>query len=214
MTKKILLIGSGGHCKSVLDALITTKEYSEIALIDKKENIGKKVLSVPIVGTDEELPKFYQSGFHYAFITIGGMGYQKLRVKLFHALIDIGFEVPNIFDKTAIISNQAKLERGVFVGKNAVVNAGSVINKGAIINTSSIIEHDCIIGDFSHIAPGSILCGEVQVGNNTHIGAGSAIKQQTKIGSNTIIGMGSTVLTDISDNIIAFGTPCKEVNSR
>lgn len=214
MTKKILLIGSGGHCKSVLDALLTTKEYSDIALIDKKENIGKDILSVPIIGSDEDLPKLFQSGFHYGFITIGGLGSQRLRNKLFKELLTIGFEIPNIFDETAIISNHTTFEQGIFVGKKAVINAGATIKKGAIINTSSLIEHDCVIGEFSHIAPGSILCGDVQVGKYTHIGAGSAIKQQIKIGSNTVIGMGSTVISDIQANSIAFGTPCKEVNSR
>jgi acetyltransferase-like isoleucine patch superfamily enzyme len=49
------------------------------------------------------------------------------------------------------------------------------------------------------------------VGDYTHIGAGSVVKQQTAIGANTLIGMGSVVLKNISDNVTAYGNPCREV---
>jgi len=209
MDKKILLIGGGGHCKSVLDSLFKTNQYSEISIIDRKENIGGEVLGIPIIGCDNDLLHFYKEGYHYAFVTVGSIGDSKLRIKLYKEIQEIGFEIPKIIDLTATVSNHAKVDNGVFVGKKAVINAGSFIRRGNIINTACIIEHDCIIGEFSHIGPGAVLCGEVQVGANTHIGARSVIKQQIKIGSNTIIGMGSVVLKDIEDNILAFGSPCK-----
>lgn len=214
MSKKLLLIGGGGHCKSVLDSIPQANDYSEIGIIDKKENIGKLLLGVPIIGCDDDLLKLYQAGYDYAFVTVGSIGDPKLRIKLFEILEKIGFQIPNIIDATATVSDHANLEEGIFVGKHAVINAGAAIKKGAIINTAAIIEHDCLIEENSHIAPGAVLCGEVQVGVNTHIGARSVIKQQVKIGSNTIIGMGSVVLKDIEDYILAYGNPCKGVQLR
>jgi sugar O-acyltransferase (sialic acid O-acetyltransferase NeuD family) len=211
MNKKLLLIGGGGHCKSVLDSLLPINQYSEIGIIDKKENIAKTILGIPIIGSDDDLLELYKEGYHYAFVTVGSVNVPKLRVKLFKMIEEIGYEISNIVDLSANISNSIKIEKGVFVGKNVVINVGSSIGKGTIINTASIIEHDCVIGQFSHIAPGAVLCGEVQVGSNTHIGAKSVIKQQVKIGSNTIIGMGSVVLHDVADHLLAYGNPCKVV---
>jgi sugar O-acyltransferase (sialic acid O-acetyltransferase NeuD family) len=214
MYKKILLIGGGGHCKSVIDTVIKTKVYSVIGVIDKEENIGQSILGVPITGCEDDLQRLYREGFNEAFVTVGSVGNPKIRIKLFNILEKIGFEIPNIVDNTALISNHAKLGKGIFVGKNSVINAGSLIHNGAIINTSAVIEHDCIIEAFSHIAPGALICGEVHVGENTHIGARSVIKQQIRIGSNSIIGMGSVVLSDIGNEIIAYGNPCKEVKPK
>ncbi|WMJ78644.1 MULTISPECIES: acetyltransferase [unclassified Sedimentibacter] len=214
MNKKILLIGGGGHCKSVLDSLIQAEQYSEIGIIDKNENIGKHVLGISIVGCDDDLIKLYRSGYNNAFVTLGSIGDAKHRIKLFSMLEEIGFEIPNIVDSTSIISKDVNMSGGIYVGKNAVVNAGVSIGKGVIINTSSIIEHDCKVESFSHIATGSVLCGEVHVEENVHIGANSVVKQQVKIGANTIIGMGSVVLHDIACSMIAYGNPCKEVKSR
>lgn len=214
MSKKILLIGGGGHCKSVLDSLLGTKDYSDIGIIEKEESLGDQILGVPIIGCDDDLPRLYQAGFTHAFVTVGSIGNPKLRIKLFSTLEKIGFELPNIIDETAVVSHHVQLEKGIFVGKNAVINAGSIISKGAIINTSTLIEHDCVIEEFVHIAPGTVLCGEVHIGTETHIGANSVIKQQIRIGPKTVIGMGSVVVHDIGSNIIAFGHPCKEVQPK
>ena len=211
MNKKLLLLGGGGHCKSVIDSLAKTECYTEIGIIDKKQNIGKNILGFPIIGCDDDLLNLYQNGYYSAFITVGSVGNPVIRVKLFKMLKNIGFEIPNIIDPNAIVSEHVTLEEGIYVGKNAVINAGNFIEKCAIINTGSIVEHDCFIGQFSHISPGSVLCGEVQIGEYTHVGARSVVKQQVKIGANTLIGMGSVVLKNIPENVMAYGNPCKEV---
>lgn len=214
MSKRILLVGGGGHCKSVLDSLLETRKYTEIGIIDKEEHFDNKILGINIIGCDDDLPRFYREGFSQAFVTVGSIGDPKLRIKLFNVLETIGFDIPNIIDKTAIVSANSRLEKGIYIGKNAVINAGTVIQRGAIINTSVVIEHDCAVGEFSHVAPGSVLCGQVRIGAETHIGATSVIKQQVHIGSKTIIGMGSVVLRDIGHNVMAYGNPCKEAQSK
>jgi sugar O-acyltransferase (sialic acid O-acetyltransferase NeuD family) len=213
MNKKILLVGGGGHCKSVLDSLLVLDQFSEIGIIDKK-NIGKDLLGIPVIGGDDDLAQLYYDGYKYAFVTVGSIGNPEIRRRLFNKLNEIGFTVPNIIDPSAVVSHHLNMETGIFVGKNAVINAGSTIHKGVIINTGATIEHDCCVGEFVHIAPGSVLSGGVQIGKNTHIGANCVIKQQIKIGSDSIVGMGSVVLKDIEDNIIAYGNPCRGVRTR
>lgn len=212
MNKKILLVGGGGHCKSVLDSLLGLDEYAEIGIIDKKGNIGDMIMGIPIIGCDNDLPRLYNEGYNYAFVTIGSIGNPSLRIKLFNYLCEIGFVIPNIIDSSSKVSNYVHIEKGVFIGKKAIVNADVVINKGSIVNSGSIVEHDCQIGEFVHIAPGVVLGGEVTIGNNSHIGLNVTVKQQVHIGFNTIIGMGSVVTKNINDNIMAYGCPCREVN--
>lgn len=211
MNKRILLIGGGGHCKSVLDSLLELNEYAEIGIIDKRENLGKLVMGVPVVGFDDDLPTLFREGYGYAFVTIGSIGNPTLRIKLFNIISEIGYKIPVIIDDSAKVSKHARIEQGVFLGKQTVINAGALIQKGSIINSGSIVEHDCKIGAFAHIAPGAVLGGEVVVGENSHIGSNVTVKQQIHIGSNSIIGMGSVVLQNIDSHTIAYGNPCKEV---
>lgn len=211
MNKKILLIGGGGHFKSVLDSILELNEYTEIGIVDKKENIGKSIMEVPVVGCDDDLRFLIGDGYKYAFVTVGSIGNPSLRIKLFNLLSEIGYKIPVIIDNSAKVSKHAKVEQGVFIGKQCIVNADALIQKGSIINSGSIVEHDCQIGAFAHVAPGVVLGGEVVIGENCHIGSNATVKQQVHIGANSIIGMGSVVLQNIDSSRVAYGNPCREV---
>lgn len=208
MSNKILLVGAGGHCKSVLDSLLNLNEYEEVAIIDR-DCVCKTIMGVKVIGCDDDLEKLYNIGFENAFVTIGDI---QLRIKLYNKLIDIGFNIPNIIDKTAIISKFSKMENGIFIGKGSIINANSQIGKCTIINTGAIIEHDCIVGNFVNIAPAVVVAGAVEIGNNSNIGLNTSIREGISIGENAVVGMGSVVTKDISKNILAYGNPCREVD--
>lgn len=213
MESKLILIGDGGHCKSIADSLSITNEYKEIAFVSK-ERTDNSVLDLKCLGTDDDLKRLFDEGWNYAFIAVGSVGDTSTRRKLYKEIKEIGFKVPNIIDRSSIISENVKLGEGIFVGKGAIINTNSIIGNNAIINTGSIIEHDCKIGNFVHVSPNSTVCGETVIKDDAHIGAGSSIKQCTTIGSNTLIGLGSVVVNDIEDNCVAYGNPCKVVKKK
>lgn len=209
--KRILLVGGGGHCRSVLDSLLRLGEYDEIGIIDREPK--SQIFGVPVVGMDNDLPNLFAQGWHDAAITLGSIGVPKRRLTLYRVLKKIGFHLPAVVDPSALIGTASELGEGVFIGKRAVVNSGTQVGRCAIINTGAILEHDCSIGGFAHIAPGCTLCGETVVGENTHIGAGSVVRQQVCIGSNSLIGIGSVVAAPIGDHVKAFGNPCRVVET-
>ena len=206
---RILLLGGGGHFRSVLDSLMSLESYDEIGIIDRDGTAS--ALGVHVVGTDEDLPRLREAGWQSAFVTVGSVGSTGLRRKLFSLAREAGFLMPSIIDRTAIIARGTVIGEGVFVGKRAVVNFGSVIGDGAIINTGAIAEHDCAVGAFAHVSPGAILCGQVEIGPDTHVGAGSVVRQGIRIGGGSLIGAGSVVVKDIPDHVTAYGDPCRVV---
>jgi len=211
--KKILLIGGGGHCRSVLDCLLEQNRYGEIGIIEKNTASGLTVLGIPVVGTDEDLEKLFQAGWTNAFITIGSIGNANRRRGLLDTLRKIGFSIPPIVDGSAIIGREVSIAAGTFVGKGAVVNVGAQIETAAIINTGAVVEHDCYVGDFAHISSGAVLCGEAYVGQGSHIGAGSVVRQQIRVGSGALVGAGSVVVNELPDCCVAYGNPCKVVKT-
>lgn len=209
-SRKILLLGAGGHCMSVLDSLMALDQYTDIAIIDKSNNTSN-ILGVPVIGVDDDLERLYEEGYTDAFITVGSLGDTSIRRKLYNKIKDIGFNIPNIIDNSSIVSKFVSIGEGNYIGKNAVINVGASIGNCTLINTSSTIEHECTINDFVHISPGSVLCGNVIIEADTHIGAACVIRQGLSIGYNTIIGLGSVVVSNINSNTMAYGNPCKEV---
>lgn len=206
--KKLLLIGGGGHCHSVIDSILMLNSYEKIGIIDDKDC---SFLGISTIGTDYDVSRLFQEGWTDAFITVGSIGNTDLRHRLYHMIVDLGLAIPNIVDPTATIAKDVKIQQGTYVGKKAVINAGSKIGECAVINTGAIIEHDCMVGPFAHISPGATLCGQVHVGENAHVGAGAVVKQLVKIGDHSLIGAGSVVVKDIPKNIVVYGNPCRLV---
>jgi sugar O-acyltransferase (sialic acid O-acetyltransferase NeuD family) len=207
--KKLLLVGAGGHCRSVIDSIDKTL-YSDIVIIDKPEMTGKNILSLPVVGTDDDMAYLFRTGYKQAFITIGSIGNPVKRIRLSEHLKNIGFTFPSIIDSTAIVSStETEIAEGVFVGKGVIINSGVKIGAFSIINTGTIIDHDCSVGKFVHIGPGVRMSGEICIYDNVHIGIGSSLIQSISVGKNSIIGAGSVVVSDIGENVTAFGVPCK-----
>ena len=208
--RKILLLGGGGHCRSVLDSLLASDLYDEIGIIDYDKSAS--ALGVHVIGTDDDLPRLKSEGWKEAFITVGSVGSTRVRRKLYSVVKELGFILPSIIDPTAIIARGTVIKEGTFLGKGSVINTGAAIGTCAIINTGAIIEHDCTIEDFAHVSTGAALCGQVSVGTDSHIGAGSVIRQGIKIGNNSLIGAGSVVVKNVPDGVKAFGNPCKVVD--
>lgn len=195
--KRLVLIGGGGHCMSVLDSARRMGIFQEIVITDNGKPIGSDIMGCKVAGDDGMLEKLYQSGFRYAFLTIGSIGGSHARQAAYGAAAKVGFCFPNIIDPSAAVSSHAKLGSGIFIGKNAAVNAGACIGDMVIINSGAVVEHGCQIGEFSHISVGAAICGDVVIGKSVFAGANAAVIQGVEIGSGSVIGAGSVVLSNV-----------------
>lgn len=211
MREQIILVGGGGHAKSVIDAIKGQNQYDIVGILDVSDKLGEELEGIKVIGVDEDLHHYYQRGVKNAFITLGSVGNPTLRIKLYNRVKSVGYRLPNIIDKSAIIAQSVQLGEGCFIGKAAIINSGSIIGNNTIINTGSLVEHDCAIGSFVHLAPRSTICGSVKIADNTHVGVNTTVIQGITIGKGSLIGAGSIVLKDIGDAIKAYGCPCKEV---
>lgn len=207
---KLILIGAGGHCTSVIDSI--SNKFKVVGILDNKRN-KEQVLGVNIIGTDDDLKLVYDSGVTQAFICFVGIMKGKERRKIYNNLKDIGFSFPNIIDSTAIVSKNATLDEGIFIGKGAIINAGAHIGSFSVVNTGAIVEHDCDLGEFVHLAPGAVICGGTKVLENSHIGINATVLQGLNIGKNVLVAAGSVIIGDLQDNIMVCGNPGRKMKN-
>ena len=204
--EKIIVMGYGGHGKSVVDSIILSGMYEIVGYTDVEDRHAE---SIAYLGTDDNLMTLFQNGVENIAFGIGYMGKSKVREKLYETVKKIGFQLPPIIDPTATIAADAVIQEGCFIGKRVVVNAGTLISRMCIINTGAIVEHENSIDEYTHIAVGAVLCGNVTVGKHCLVGANSTVIQGTRIGDDVIVGAGSVVLKDIADRQIAAGVPAR-----
>jgi sugar O-acyltransferase (sialic acid O-acetyltransferase NeuD family) len=188
--KKILLIGGGGHCKSVIDVIEQGDEFQIIGIVDKPELLGTKVLSYPIIGNDSDLANLAKK-YHYALVTVGRIKSPALRIKLFDLAIKSGFVIPFVISPRAYVSKHAVVSKGTVVMHDALINAHAKIGQNCIINSKALIEHDAIIEDHCHISTASVINGGTTVKANTFYGSNATSREYVKIGG--FIKAGSVV---------------------
>jgi sugar O-acyltransferase (sialic acid O-acetyltransferase NeuD family) len=180
MKEKIVLVGGGGHCHSVIDVIEQENRYEIIGIIDTKENIGKNVLNYKVIGCDDKLETIFETCKN-AVITVGQLQSNKIRVKIYNKLKQIGFNLPIIISPFAYVSKYASLEEGTVIMHHALINANVKIGKNCIINTKALIEHDSSIEDNCHISTASVINGGVKVKANTFFGSNTTSKECTEI---------------------------------
>lgn len=212
--ESILVFGAGGHGHSVVDTLRVEGKYEILGLVDSQSAPGKEVYGLTVLGTEADLPELLaRHNCHSLCIAIGD-NYQRASVhqRLEETLPGIRFITT--IHPSAIVSPGALLGDGVVVMAGAVINAGVQIGEGCLVNTRSSVDHDCILGVFSSVAPGATLGGAVQIGSRASIGLGASVSHGVCIGADSVIGVGACVVTEMPNEVVAYGCPCVVVRSR
>jgi len=209
--KKIAIVGASGHGRVVAD-LAEMCGYQVFFFDDSFPNL-KQIAHWSVIGSFSDLLNQNQNqnqgqnqklAFDYAIVAIGD---NETRSKLSVQLRALDFILPALIHPSAVVSQYAVVESGSVIFANAIINAFAKIGSDCIINTGTIVEHDCIIDNAVHLSPNVALAGATKVGTATWLGIGSVTKQGVEIGSHSIIGANSTVLTNISANVTAVGSP-------
>lgn len=202
----IVIFGYSGHSYVVIDALLLNKKTISGYFEKNEQTHNPYKLHYYGPETIRNLKKI--SSNYSVFPCVGSNSIREKMVKIFES---------NKLNEIIVIHPKSYVSETVEIDKSSYVGAGTIINpyvkigKGCIINTASILEHDCLIGDYTHIAPGAVLAGNVTVGKSCFIGANAVIKNGVTIGDNAIIGAGSVVIKNVPKNEIWVGNPSKKM---
>lgn len=204
MTKNLILLGGGGHCKSVIEVAESTG-YSILGVLDRSEELGKDVLAYKVIGVDNDIPQYVDKAEF--MITVGFIKNPAVRIKLYNKVKEAGGKLATIVASTAHVSKYATLGEGTVVMHQAFVNAGAQIGNNVILNTFTNIEHDAVVGNQCHISTGTMVNGDCKVGQNVFIGSQSVLANGIEVGDDIIVGAGSVIRKSISQKGMYAGNP-------
>ena len=189
----MFLCGAGGHAKVVIEILEANHVCIE-GIFETDETIT----------TVFDYPVFHTSELKGPLIICIGNNQKR---KIISSSVNIEFG--QAIHPSATVSKRANIGVGTVIMQGAIIQAYAEIGKHCIINTGSSLDHECVVNDFVHISPHATLCGNVKVGEGSWIGAGATILPGVRIGQWSIVGAGSVVTSNIPDNVVAYGSPCK-----
>jgi len=212
--EKILVVGSSGHARVVIDIVQQEGRYEIVGLVDRYRCVDETVLGYPIVGGEEDLPDLMLSKSVTGIVVAIGDNFVRSQMADF-----IERHCPELCFISAIhprasIAPSVSVGEGTVAMAGAVVNANSSIGRFCILNTNSSLDHDSVMEDFSSLAPGVTTGGNCKIGHTSAIGIGATLCHQVAVGQHTIVGAGSLLLKSVGSYVVTQGVPAKVVRQR
>lgn len=201
--KKQLIIGAGGHARSVIENCTGDTFLGYVA-----PEPASVPLTLPYEGPDEYVIENFKPSDFSIHIGVGINNGCSLSLR--RSIINRygAFDAVTVIAPSAIVTDNSKIDAGCAIMARAVINR-SEIGKHCVVNTGAIVEHDCVIGQNVFIGPGAIICGEVKIADDTLIGAGATVRNGISICAGTAIGIGAVVTKSITEPGTYVGNPAK-----
>ncbi|HMO19495.1 MAG TPA: acetyltransferase, partial [Candidatus Melainabacteria bacterium] len=191
-------VGAGGHSTVVADAISQDNMLEILCFIDPNRS-GQREKTITLKDAERLEPGLF----------IVAIGSNKIREQRYNQMTTAGWTAHRVIHPSAIVSEEAQIGAGTFVGAGAIINSHAIIGENCIINTGAIIEHHCVVLDHSHISPGAVLGGAVKIGRFVQVSLGAVVLPERTIGDSSILGAGSVLTRNLDSNKVSYGSPAK-----
>jgi len=210
--KKVVILGAGGHGRSVLNAFRDTnksrKKKHILGFVDDNKKLhGKIICEVPVLGGFEWFDINKQSDIYL----INAVASPKIKKEVIEKADKRNLNFCSLIHPSVWKSDYVEIGEGTFIAAGNILTTYIKIGKHVIINLSCTIGHDSIIEDFCTIAPGVHISGNVHIKEGSDIGAGSVILQGRSIGPWSVVGAGSVINKDVPPSSTVVGVPAKVI---
>ncbi|MEE7597043.1 acetyltransferase [Acinetobacter baumannii] len=167
----LLILGAGGHGKSVAEAASLSSKWESIVFADDAWPEKTEFYGYPVLSSVKRLVKASLD----VSAAIPAVGNNLVRQQWHKLIQDIGLPVANVIHPSAIISPSVEIGRGVTIMAGCIIGVETYIDDGVIINMGTAIDHDVKIGQFAHLSVGVRVGGEKKIDSFSFVPAGSII---------------------------------------
>ncbi|AOR67904.1 transferase [Burkholderia stabilis] len=212
--ENIVIVGSSGHAKVVIDIVEQAGRYRIAGLIDAFRPRGEETLGYAVLGTERDLPQLIDThGLAGVLVAIGD-NHARETVTATLAALAPGLPCVSAVHPSACIGKASTIGAGTVVMAGAVINPCCTIGEGCIVNTNASLDHDGVMEDFSSLAPGVVTGGNCRIGQGAAVGLGAMLRHRIAVGEHSVVGAGAVVLRDVAPYTVAYGNPARRVRDR
>lgn len=112
---------------------------------------------------------------------------------------------------SAVVTAAAQNFEGAILCPHVVIGHGATFGRQVLVNANSYVGHDSFVDDFVTVSPGCSLGGKVTVRSHAFLGIGATVLPSVTVGARSLIGAGATVVDDIEPDVVAIGTPARQL---
>jgi len=187
--KKLLIVGAGGHGRSVAEAALAAGEYRLVGFVDDAASSLRHVWEWPVFGSTADLASCRQ----HADAAIVAIGNNRLREELHDRLSAAGFELVTVIHPKAMVSPRAVIGAGSAIMAGAIVGTEAELGAGVIVNAAAVVDHHCRVEDFGHLGVKAGMAGGSVLGRGAWMQAGSVLGYGVKVEAGGILEPGKAL---------------------
>ena len=186
MSKRVIVIGAGGHGRSVAEAILLLGKDKLVGFFDDGSAANARVWTYPILGRTDSLHALRS----LADAVVVAIGNNAVREKLHSQVRNAGFELLSVIHPTAFVSPTATLGTGCAVMAGAVVGTEALLGEGVIVNCGATVDHHCRVDAFGHLGVNACMAGGSMLGNGAWMQAGSALGHGVQVEDGAVLAPG------------------------
>ena len=164
IVKEIVLVGFGGHAKSVIDSIEGMKAYKIAGYVDC---------------ADMPDYKGYTRSRNQLYEYMKKIGYR------FPVIVDQSAIIASdaVIQEGTYIGKRAVINADARIGRMCIINTGAIIEHECVVGDFSHVAvganlcGQCVVGENTFIGAGATVIQQRQIGNEAIVGAGCTIKR-------------------------------------
>jgi sugar O-acyltransferase (sialic acid O-acetyltransferase NeuD family) len=183
---RLLIVGAGGHGRSVAEAAMLSGQYVLAGFVDDGMAVGSPIGQTSVLGSTADL-KAYAALCDKVVVAIGN---NALRESLVTRLVGLGFELTTVIHPKAIVSPSAVIGEGCAIMAGAIVGTEAQLGLGVIANCGSVVDHHAQVHDFGHLGVNACMAGGAILGRKAWMQAGSALGYGAQVPADVVLAAG------------------------
>ncbi len=187
--KRLMIVGAGGHGRSVAEAVLAAGKYKLAGFVDDAASSLQHVWDLPVFGATADLASYRE----YADAAIVALGNNCLREDLHQRLYAAGFELATVVHPTAIVSPRAVVGAGSAIMAGAIVGTEAQLGAGVIVNCGAVVDHHCRVEDFGHLGVNASMAGGTVLGRGAWMQAASVLGYGVKVEAGAVLVSGTAL---------------------
>ncbi|EJL72841.1 acetyltransferase [Variovorax sp. Varisp85] len=187
--KRLLIIGTGGHGRSVAEAVLLRRDYALTAFLDDAAVPSQRLWDWPVWGTTAILGTC-RGQVDAVVVAIGN---NASREALHQRVQAEGLALATVIHPAATVSPRATVGQGSAVMAGAIVGTGAQLGEGVIVNCGAVIDHDCTVEPFAHLGVNAGMAGGSLLGRRAWMPVGAALAYGARVASDRTLHPGEVV---------------------
>lgn len=187
---RLLVVGAGGHGRSVAEAALLSGRFEVIAFLDDSTPAEEAVLGLPVWGPVESIAQ-YRTAMDQAVVAVGN---NAVRETLMQRWATAGVTWATVVHPRAIVAPSAVLGAGSAVMAGAIIGTEARLGMGSIVNCGAVVDHHATVEDFGHLGVNASMAGGTRLGRGGWMQAGSTLAYGAVVPSSATVGPGEAVV--------------------